>query len=178
MPRVHVSRVSVDTCQVSPSQYIFVSTDLHPPLDVRWITMLIMLSSSDDDVIISIISDILVIQLSPPLKAHTALSTTRTRNCSPMSPGSQPKPKNVTLWYFSPKQNKLSKFYFAINNSGWWSRHTIHYHQGRRGTGPHSCKIHPHSQTIISVRCLIIIETSLPYFGVKLSRVCLKVTYS
>ena len=33
--RTHVSLVSVDTCQVSPSQYIFVSTDLHPPLDVR-----------------------------------------------------------------------------------------------------------------------------------------------
>ena len=159
MPRVHVSRASVDTCQVSTSQYISVFTDLHPPLDVRWITMLIMLSSSDDHVIISIISDILVIQLSPPLKAHTALGTTRTRNCSPMSPGSQPKPKNVTLWYFSPKQNKLSKFYFAINNSGWWSRHTIHYHQGRRGTGPELQNLPAQfSQTIISVKCFIIIE--------------------
>ena len=131
-----VTCVNVDTCQVSPSQYIFVFTDLHPPLDVRWITMLIMLSSSDDHVIISIISDILVIQLSPPLKGHTALGTTRTRNRSPI----RPNPKIVTLWYFSPKQNKLSKFYFAINNSGWWSRHTIHYHQGRRGTGSRAAK--------------------------------------
>ena len=104
--RAHVSRVSVDTCQVSPSQYIFVSTDLHPPLDVRWITMLIMLSSSDDHVIISIISDILVIQLSPPLQGHTALGTTRTRNCSPTSPGSDPTRK---LWHFGIfLQNKIS----------------------------------------------------------------------